>query len=124
MISNVNFHPVVLKNLLHLDYKEAKRIQAYTWQSLLRNHNIFMVHSPRTGKTMAYLPVMCTFIMEKQERYQQLPKSGGPIVVILCSNSRKCEDVSDLTKMLVGNRGPRVFLVTYPNASTALVSII
>lgn len=121
-IAKVNFHLNVHRNLTQLDYRDAKRIQAYTWQSLLRNHNVFMVHGPQTGKTLAYLPVMCTFILEKEERYRNLSKTGGPIVVILCRNSKKCEDIYFLTNKLLSNSKSKVLLVTYPNASAPLVS--
>lgn len=83
-----------------------------------------MVHGPKTGKTLAYLPVMCTFMLERNERYHNIPKSGGPIVIILCSNSRKCEDIHCLTYKMMGSRRCKVFAITDPNVTVALVSYI
>lgn len=120
-IPKVNFHPDIHQTLAQLDYKEAKRIQVYSWQSLLRNHNMFIIHGPRTGKTLTYLPVMCTFILEKDERYQHVPKTGGPIVLILCSNSHKCEEIEFLMRVLFGKNRCRVRSITYPNCSAPLV---
>ncbi|KAG5893160.1 hypothetical protein JTB14_000421 [Gonioctena quinquepunctata] len=115
LISKVSFHREIHQNLFNLDYRETKKIQSYSWPALFRNQHVCMVHGPQTGKTMAYLPVMCTFILEKADRYESLLKiSGGPIVIILGSNTKKCEEIYDLAKILLGKSRARVHLITYP----------
>nr|XP_023020474.1 putative ATP-dependent RNA helicase TDRD12 isoform X2 [Leptinotarsa decemlineata] len=115
VISKVSFHRDIHRSLVHLNYKEAKRIQSFAWAALFRNQHVCMVHGPQTGKTMAYLPVMCSFILDKSDRYESLLNiSGGPIVVVLCSSSKKCEEVYDLAKILLGRARVKVHLITYP----------
>lgn len=121
MISHVNFHKEVYSSLLRLEYKEAKRIQIYSWPAILRNQHTFLIHGPQSGKTMAYLPMICNFLLEKSERYS-FAKSGGPVAVILCSNSRKCEDTFLLTQLLLGKNRSKVSLSTSPTNYANLVS--
>ncbi|CAG9860602.1 unnamed protein product [Phyllotreta striolata] len=116
-MTTIAFHENILNSLKKHEYKEPKRIQKYAWPAILRNQHVFMISGPQTGKTMAYLPVVCTFLMEKRERYSSLLKvAGGPIVTIICSNTSKCEEVFDLTRIIFGNLKLNVALVTYPLA--------
>lgn len=119
----MSFDRHIQQNLHRLNYREAKRIQSYAWPALLRNQHVFMINGPQTGKTLAYLPAMCTFILEKVDRYNSLLKvAGGPIIVILCANTQKCEEVYDLTKVILGHIKAKVSLVTYPLAHINTVS--
>lgn len=123
-ISEVYFHECIQKTLHQLKYKEAKRIQMYTWPAILRQQHVFMVNGPQTGKTMAYLPVILTFLLEKNERYQQfMSKTNGPIALILCANTKKCEEIYDLSKTLLGGNRLKISLITYPFSHINTVSI-
>ncbi|XP_057658542.1 putative ATP-dependent RNA helicase TDRD12 [Diorhabda carinulata] len=114
-IPKLTFHSDIHISLYDLQYRQARRIQIYTWSAILRNQHVFMIHGPRTGKSMAYMPCMLTFILEKHDRYATLLKvSGGPIVIILCRNTDKCEQLSDLAKLLMQNKKCNISLVTYP----------
>lgn len=114
-MANINIDTEIYKNISKINYKESKRIQLYTFPSITRNQNVIMINDSQSGKTMAYLPILMSFIMEKEERYCKLNKmGGGPIVVILCSNSKKCEEIYDLTWLIWGKQNRRISLVTYP----------
>ncbi|KAJ8919836.1 hypothetical protein NQ315_006365 [Exocentrus adspersus] len=116
LVSDLYFHESIHAGLRNMDYREAKRIQMYTWPAILRQQHVVMVSGPRTGKTMAYLPPILTFLLEKNERYEPfISKTGGPIVTVLCATTKKCEDVYDLIRVLLGNRnGLKISLITYP----------
>ncbi|KAH1014972.1 putative ATP-dependent RNA helicase TDRD12 [Dendroctonus ponderosae] len=114
-VANINIHADIYKNISKINYKESKRIQMYAFPSITRNQNVIMINDSQSGKTMAYLPILISFIMEKEERYSKLNKmGGGPIVVIMCSSSKKCEDIYDLTWLILGKQNRRISLVTYP----------
>lgn len=114
-IHKLTFHKNIHTSLHNLQYRKARRIQIYTWSAILRNQHVFMIHGPRTGKSMAYMPCMLTFILEKHDRYSSLLKvAGGPIVIILCGNTDKCEQLLDLAKLLMQNKKSNISLVTYP----------
>lgn len=111
----MNIHSEIHTNLSKLNYKESKRIQHYAFPSITRNQNVFLVNEKKTGKTMAYLPIVTSFVIEKEERYTSLLKmGGGPLVIILCSNSKKCEEVYLLSKLILDRHQRKCSLVTYP----------
>ncbi|KAJ8944733.1 hypothetical protein NQ314_009386 [Rhamnusium bicolor] len=116
IVSEANFHPDIHRSLHQLEYRETKRIQIYTWPAILRLQHLCMINGPQTGKTMGYLPGLLTFLLERNERYSSLlQKAGGPIFIILCANSKKCEDIYDLAKILLGRHTKsKVSLITYP----------
>lgn len=123
-MSEVYFHKCIRNNLHQLKYKEAKRIQMYTWPAILRQQHVFMINGPQSGKTMAYLPIILTFLLEKNERYEMfVSKTGGPITVILCANTKKCEEIYDLSKTLLRRNMLKVFLATYPFSYINAVSV-
>ncbi|XP_066139351.1 putative ATP-dependent RNA helicase TDRD12 [Euwallacea fornicatus] len=114
-VSKLNIHPQIHNSMNRMNYKESKRIQLYAFPSITRNQNVFMIGDKKTGKTMAYLPILISFVMEKQERYSQLLKiGGGPLVIILCSNSMKCEEVYWSAKMILEKHQRKCMLLTYP----------
>ncbi|XP_050301162.1 putative ATP-dependent RNA helicase TDRD12 [Anthonomus grandis grandis] len=114
-VAQVMLHKNIHANLSRMNYIESKRIQYYAFPAITRNQNVFMVNEKNSGKTMAYLPIVLSFILEKEERYNQLFKmGGGPIVVVLCSNSNKCEEVYDLANMVLSRQNKKCHLVTYP----------
>ncbi|CAH1968598.1 unnamed protein product [Acanthoscelides obtectus] len=86
-----------------------------------------MVNGPQTGKTMAYLTTMCSFLVEKDERYSFTKKlSGAPIIVILCSNTKRYRDVNDRAWFIMGRNKARIALVEYPvsNVNTTHIDML
>ncbi|KAF7263911.1 hypothetical protein GWI33_000910, partial [Rhynchophorus ferrugineus] len=115
LISSINMDIDVYNNITRLNYSEVKKIQQYAFNGLTENQHVFMINNPKSGKTMAYLPIVASFIKQKNERYNPLLKiSGGPIVVILCNDSQKCEEIYDLSKMILERQRCRIHVVTYP----------
>lgn len=87
--------------------------------------NVFYVNRKKSGKTLAYLPPLCSFLIEREERYSDL-KKGGPIAIVLGKTSTECEEIYDLANKLVeggGHNKPRILLVTYPFQFVNLSSV-
>uniref|UniRef100_A0A6P7GEM3 RNA helicase n=1 Tax=Diabrotica virgifera virgifera TaxID=50390 RepID=A0A6P7GEM3_DIAVI len=115
-LAKIAFHKDIHSNLTRLQYTEARRIQSYVWPAILRNHHVFMISGPQTGKTMAYLPAMLTFILEKHERYRSLNKvAGGPLVIILCGSTKKCDEIRDLVRVILGHQRANITVGSYPH---------
>ncbi|CAH1991104.1 unnamed protein product [Acanthoscelides obtectus] len=114
-LANVYLHPDIYQTLVQEECKVTRLVQTYAWPALLRNQHVFMVNGPHTGKTTAYLTTMCSFLVEKDERYSFTKKlSGAPIIVILCSNTERCRDVNDRARLIMGRNKARIELVEYP----------
>ncbi|KAK9882691.1 hypothetical protein WA026_022741 [Henosepilachna vigintioctopunctata] len=115
-LSEAPFNSIVHRSMKNLGYKSARKIQTYIWPAIVRGYNVCYVHRKKTGKTLAYLSPICSFLLDKEMRYSDL-KKGGPIVLILASNSAQCEEIYDLASRLFdgsGSRRPKVLLVSYP----------
>ncbi|CAH0545965.1 unnamed protein product [Brassicogethes aeneus] len=113
-IGTASLHDFIHATLRKKGYTECKRLQSYAWPAILRQSNVFLVHNPKTGKTLSYLPVIASLILEKS-RYEQLSNFKGPIAVVLCGNSKNCEDVHDLFKVFLHKSYIEVVLGTYPS---------
>lgn len=110
-VADAAFHTNIHEALQNLNYSETKRTQMYVWPSIFRQQHTCLINKSNTGKTMAYLPVMCSFILEKADYFRDFPRTGGPIVVILCRNSMKCETVYDLIWQLLRKSKTKVSVV-------------
>ncbi|CAG9760933.1 unnamed protein product [Ceutorhynchus assimilis] len=74
-----------------------------------------MVNDAKSGKTMAFLPILLSFIMEQKDRYSKLLKlRGGPFVVILCRTSKRCEEIQDLINPILHKYNTKCTSVTKP----------
>lgn len=82
-----------------------------------------MVHKRGSGKTMAYLPPICSFVLNEKKRYSELPKGSSPIVIILCRGVQKAEEVYDLLEVFFIKSGKYcgVNLLIPPVEKTKLV---
>ncbi|XP_060519293.1 putative ATP-dependent RNA helicase TDRD12 [Cylas formicarius] len=113
-ISQIFLHNKIYATLSNLGYRATKGIQMHACPAITRNQHVFLIGDRKSGKTMAYLPVMCSFVLER-DRYSQLDQmGGGPIVLILCNESKKCEEVHDLAKVLLKGTKHKLSLITYP----------
>ncbi|KAL1513503.1 hypothetical protein ABEB36_002907 [Hypothenemus hampei] len=115
-VADVNIHKNIYDSInFKSSFESSQRIQHYAFPSVTRNQHVFMVNDKESGQTMAYLPILISFILEKEERYKKLLKiSGGPFVTILCSNSKKCEKILYLANSIYNRRNVKYKLVTYP----------
>lgn len=90
----------IQKALTTMNCTSANDIQSYMWSAIRRGFNVFMIAGPKSGKTLAYLPTLCSFAMEKNEADSEFSKYEGPSVVILCSNTEKCNEIQELISTL------------------------
>ena len=91
-------------------------LQSFAWPALFRQMNVFMIGGHQSGKTLAYLPAVCSFCTADDEKYKELAKHKGPVVIIVCPNSKQCEEIYDLVRKLCSNTRTKikVSIVTYP----------
>jgi superfamily II DNA/RNA helicase len=114
-------------SLQTLNYKYSLPIQSFAWPAIFRQMNVFMIGGHKSGKTMSYLPAVCTFSTQPCCKYDLLEKYKGPLVIIICRNSKQCEEIFDLIKKLYSSIQfkPRIFIMTYPitNIVSALTTV-
>lgn len=100
--STLPFHPVVYKVLS--SFEQVFSIQSYVWPLLTRSMNVCVVAPPKSGKTMSYLPVMCTNALEKNERYNYFNRNNvSPLIIILCPGSKIVQKVYESLMKVLGN---------------------
>lgn len=116
MLSDTYFSEDIQSALERLNYKYSLPIQSFVWPAVFKQLNVCLIGGPKSGKTMSYLPAICTFCKTEEKKFEELSKYKGPLVLIICPNSKQCEDVFDLTKKLFENipTRPKVATVTYP----------
>ncbi|KAI4470751.1 hypothetical protein MML48_1g08768 [Holotrichia oblita] len=95
-VVDVAFCQSVHRSLNHLNLKNAYTIQSYAWPAIMRSMNVCLLGAPQSGKSLCYLPAICTFVIEKQSRYCELPTDNGPIAVVLCESLPKAEEIYNL----------------------------
>ncbi|CAH1366826.1 unnamed protein product [Tenebrio molitor] len=100
-LENTSFDEYIQGALKSHNCAIATNMQSYVWPAVQRGLNVFMVGAPQTGKTLAYLPSFCTSALEKSGRYLELSDYEGPLVVLLCSDSKKCDALEGLIKSLI-----------------------
>ncbi|KAL3285093.1 hypothetical protein HHI36_019217 [Cryptolaemus montrouzieri] len=124
-VTEAPFHPIIHRSLKNLGYISARKIQSYIWPAVSRSINVCYIHRKHSGKTLAYLPPLCTFLLERDERYGDL-KKGGPIVLILGSSTMQCQNIYDLANKLMDGSGlkrPKSLFVSYPFEHINLSSV-
>ncbi|KRT83749.1 helicase, partial [Oryctes borbonicus] len=95
-VADVAFCQSIHRALSHLKLKSVYTIQSYAWPAIMRLMNTCLVGAPQSGKSLCYLPAICTFVIEKQSRYCELPKENSPIAVIICESAYKAEEIYNL----------------------------
>lgn len=103
-------------------------IQSFSWPAIVRNQNICLVNSARSGKTYGYLPVLCSNLISDSVKYTVLPqRTVSPIVLVVCPGVAVAENVYKMTINILQyvreNKMPSVVLAIPPLNATCLVSI-
>ncbi|XP_055304540.1 putative ATP-dependent RNA helicase TDRD12 isoform X2 [Sitodiplosis mosellana] len=84
-----------------MNLQETYLIQGYAWPNLLRGNSMILVDSQNRGKTMAYLPALCSMVQrefenaeaERGDKNKPRSKMGATaIIVCLTSNVKKIAD--------------------------------
>lgn len=84
-VAEAPFHPDIIRSLLELCYERSHRIQAYTWSSISRGQHTVIINGPKSGKTMAYIPPLCSSVLfsEDSNDVDTLINSGPLILVVV-----------------------------------------
>ncbi|XP_044270834.1 putative ATP-dependent RNA helicase TDRD12 [Tribolium madens] len=116
LLTDTYFSDEIQASLRRLNYKYSLPIQSFAWPAIFRQLNVIVIGGPKSGKTMSYLPALCSFSTAEEEKYSQLARYKGPLIIIICPHSKHCEDIYDLTKKLFENSKtkPKIALMTYP----------
>lgn len=93
----------------------------------MRNMNVCYVNGGKSGKTMAYLPAIYSFLLEEDRYFGFNSMMTGPLAVIVCEGNRKAESVHEIVmKMKSTMRGRDnidVILAVLPVPVYVVVSI-
>lgn len=92
----------------------------------MRNMNVCYVNGAESGKTMAYLPAIYSFLLDETRYSSFSPTLTGPFAVILCDGSKKAEAVYEMVlRMKAKMRGRNncdAVLALLPISPTVTVS--
>lgn len=110
-LCSVFFDPTVHQALQPLKYFEPLKTQAFAWPAIMRGQNVFIVSGPDSGKTMAYIPAICTFVLTSQP---DLPNVNGPISLILCPGAKTAEKVYKVFNKLLDPRKEKIIRFAIP----------
>lgn len=102
-LCDANFTPSVHRGLFGMSILEPKSLQTVSWPCITRGYNLFLVGPMNSGKTMGYLPAVCSLVYDK-EMYADLPDTHGPLCVILASSSLSVSPIVDACKCFLQNR--------------------
>lgn len=124
-VQDVPFHENVHYYLNKHEFEQARKIQMYVWPAIMRNMNVCYVNGPKSGKTMAYLPAIYSFLLEESKYFGFNVMLTGPLAVIVCEGNRKAEEVYDMVLKMKGTtRSCDVVLALLPISPTVLVSVV
>ncbi|GJQ87963.1 hypothetical protein Trydic_g12893 [Trypoxylus dichotomus] len=95
-VADVAFCQSVHRALNRLQLRDVYTIQSYAWPAVMRSMNVCLVGAPQSGKSLCYVPAICTFVIEKESRYYELPKKNSPVALIICESAYKAEEIYNL----------------------------
>ncbi|KAF5288060.1 hypothetical protein FQR65_LT12110 [Abscondita terminalis] len=112
--SAVPFHADIHKALR--SFEHVYSVQSYVFPALMRHMNICVIGNRNSGKTMSYLPGICSFELERKERYPDLPQNTiSPLTVILCEGVEKAEKIfNTILKLLEKASGKTYVALAVP----------
>ncbi|GFX49075.1 putative ATP-dependent RNA helicase TDRD12 [Trichonephila clavipes] len=87
------------KTLEKLNFEGPSSVQSAAWPATQRNLSFAAIAPPHSGKTVGYLlPIVSNFL---NEVYEDLPKTKGPVAIIICSSWKKVFAVQDLLNLFL-----------------------
>ncbi|XP_058065440.1 putative ATP-dependent RNA helicase TDRD12 [Anopheles bellator] len=92
-IENANFCSYVHRQLQLLQFTTLYRLQAYAWPNIMRGNSLVCVNGPRSGKTFAYIPAVCSVVKNLIEE-KLTPACAGPVGIIICHSPREVQRVA------------------------------
>lgn len=105
-INKTNLLPAVQEKLKRAGYERSKPVQSFGWPAIMRGNNVVMIHKKETGKTLTYITALCSFLMDQEGLYDNIPDSKrSPLMIVLCNNATIAEDVHmKFADILKGNK--------------------
>lgn len=78
----------------------------------MRGNSLILVDSKNRGKTVAYLPALCSRLQmnldESSGMYNQSQLAMGPKAIILCANASTVENIAALCRWLMNRKETEV----------------
>lgn len=102
-ISESNLHRTVIEEMRKIKLQEVYRIQGYSWPNILSCSSIAYVNSRQTGKTVGYLPAICSMFLENIEGEDERNSSYGASMLVICNSSQDVEVVHEMICRLVSS---------------------
>ncbi|KAJ4433877.1 hypothetical protein ANN_16190, partial [Periplaneta americana] len=99
-IAEANFPKEIHQALGKMDFKNPMRIQMYAWPAIMRGHYTLLVGPSQCGKTLSYIVPLVSFMLTP-DIYSELQEGNGPLVLVLCSNSKSAHFIYDTCCKLV-----------------------
>lgn len=105
---------------------ETRRIQSVAWPHLMRGHSLIVINAAKTGKTLTYLPAVCSLAMVRHlqllsmnisfsqscvfnsQEYETVVDGDGPVAIIICLDSNAVNDVMKICEKLLKSLGVSV----------------
>lgn len=111
--------------LRRMGFTDAKRIQIYVWPAVMRNMNVCYISGRKSGKTMAYIPAILSFLSESFRYDGFIQMMTGPLVVIMCSGNKQAEEIHRVIMEMMNamRRRDGVVLALHPISADCGVSI-
>lgn len=85
------FPQYIFENLSKMQISETFRIQSYSWPAILTNDSLIVINAPKTGKTIGYLPSICSYAL--LDDIQAKNRWLSPIVLILAPTASEVDDI-------------------------------
>ncbi|GFQ83761.1 ATP-dependent RNA helicase TDRD12, partial [Trichonephila clavata] len=132
-LSDISFSSILKKTLEKLNFEGPSSVQSAAWPAAKRNLSYAAIAPPHSGKTVGYLlPIVSNFL---NQMYNGLPKTKGPVAIIICSSWKKVFAVQDLLNLFLDGfklkilacfadgKSKRNRIVTLMNGCDILISI-
>lgn len=98
-IRDVNFNTHVHVVLKNLNVERPMMLQMVSWPVILRGFSFFMIGPKHSGKTLGYLPAVCSLISDFSSEFVD---SVGPTCIIVCATAESVSEVEHLARMFLG----------------------
>lgn len=118
-VAETNFSECVHRVMTTYGFRTAYRTQSVAWPNILRGNSLVLINNASSGKfvsavnfisdshsisiffplgkTMSYLPAICSLVQEDCIE-QNVPIGSGPVAIIVCMSSVKVIEVTAMCR--------------------------
>lgn len=75
------------------NYREPRRIQLYAWPHLIHEHSAIIIGAAQTGKTIAYVPAVCSNVKQLITD-GDIEEGKGPIALIIAQTANEVQSIA------------------------------